>query len=92
MGPGCAARHRSSPSPQQNLILRCGRSRARRLLRQGNIEPAIVSARQTLEPVRDEYGTQNLFAAPGEKTPRQRGLDERWAFTLKRLSTASDPQ
>ena len=50
--------------PRQNLILRCGRSPACRPLRQGNIKPAIVSARQASKPVRDAYGTQKPFAAP----------------------------
>ncbi|MET8355221.1 MULTISPECIES: hypothetical protein [unclassified Micromonospora] len=58
---------------------------ARELLRQGNIEPAIVEARKAVEQVRDAYGTQKLFAAAKAKTPRQRTLDERWAFMVEDL-------
>ncbi|MEV4819961.1 hypothetical protein [Micromonospora tulbaghiae] len=58
---------------------------ARELLRQGRIEPAIVEARKAVEQVRVAYGTQKLFAAAKEKTPRQRTLDERWAFMVEDL-------
>ncbi|MEU4556527.1 hypothetical protein [Micromonospora violae] len=58
---------------------------ARELLRRGNIEPAIVSARKAVEQVRDAYGTQRLFAAAKMKTPRLRTLDERWAFMVEDL-------
>lgn len=51
-------------------------------------DPAIVSARQALAPVRDAYGTQKLFAAPKEKAPRQRSIDERWAFMVENRSSA----
>ncbi|MEV7332111.1 hypothetical protein [Micromonospora sp. NPDC093244] len=58
---------------------------ARELLRQGNIEPAIVEARKAVEQVRDAYGTLKLFNAAKTKAPRQRTYDERWAFMVEDL-------
>ncbi|MGY3520160.1 hypothetical protein ACVMYR_28010 [Micromonospora sp. PTRAS2] len=59
--------------------------KARELLRQSNIEPAIVEARKAVEQVRIAYGTQKLFAAAIKKNPRQRTLTERWAFMVEDL-------
>lgn len=58
---------------------------ARDLLRQGKVDPAVVSARRAVEQVRVAYGTQKLFGAAVEKKPRQRTLDERWAFVVEDL-------
>ncbi|MFE9656997.1 hypothetical protein [Micromonospora sp. NPDC006431] len=58
---------------------------ARELLRQGNIEPAIIEARKAVEQVRAAYSTQKLFNAARTKTPRDRTYDERWAFMVEDL-------
>ncbi|MEV4825727.1 hypothetical protein [Micromonospora sp. NPDC049274] len=58
---------------------------ARELLRQGNIDPAIVEARKAVEQVRDAYGTLKLFNAARTKAPRERTYDERWAFMVEDL-------
>ncbi|GAA4578436.1 hypothetical protein GCM10023176_54330 [Micromonospora coerulea] len=38
-----------------------------------------------MEQVRVACGTQKVFAAAVKKTPRQRTLDERWAFMVEDL-------
>ncbi|MFF0176073.1 hypothetical protein [Micromonospora profundi] len=58
---------------------------ARGLLREGNIPAAIGQARKALEQVREEYGTQKVFADAVKKSPRQRSLSERWACMVEDL-------